>query len=83
MITDQYLAKLLAYDKTKYWFTLHDFIATGDFNRDGIQDHIVTASHLEKTFKKTLAPQGNSLCEVDKKLGHVCRQIKVCIVIIE
>ena len=69
MITDQYLAKLLAYDKTKYWFTLHDFIATGDFNRDGIQDYIVTASHLEKTFKKTLAPQGNSLCEVDKKVG--------------
>ena len=63
------LAKLLAYDKTKYWFTLHDFIATGDFNRDGIQDYIVTASHLEKTFKKTLAPQGNSLCEVDKNVG--------------
>ncbi len=70
ILKDQFLAKLLAYDKSQPWFTLHDFIATGDFNRDGVQDYVVTVLNLDKNFKQKLDPNlGIYVCKADKNAG--------------
>ena len=70
MLKDQFLAKLLAYDKTQFWFTMHDFIATGDFNRDGVQDYVVTVLNLDKQFKAKLdEDQGIYVCKANKDAG--------------
>ena len=77
MLKDQFLAKLLAYDKTQFWFTMHDFIATGDFNRDGVQDYVVTVLNLDKQFKAKLdEDQGIYVCKANKDAG-ACWQRKV------
>ena len=70
MLHDQFLAKLLAYDPNQFWFTMHDFIAMGDFNRDGVQDYVVTVLNLDKDFKKKLdKDQGMVVCKADSSAG--------------
>ena len=49
---------------------MHDFIATGDFNRDGVQDYVVTVLNLDKQFKAKLdEDQGIYVCKANKDAG--------------